>query len=64
MAGQLVVVFRFFDVVRAALLCFACFLALFVCSFVGVSLSSGLVLLLLRDLKREVLCRYDIQNIV
>lgn len=35
MAGQLVVVFRFFDVVRAALL--ACLLCLFVRSFVRVS---------------------------
>lgn len=37
MAGQLIVVFRFFDVVRAALLCFACLLACSVCSFVRVS---------------------------
>lgn len=35
MAGQLIVVFRFFDVVRAALL--ACLLCLFVRSFVRVS---------------------------
>lgn len=38
MAGQLIVVFRFFFyVVRAALLCFACLRPCSVCSFVRVS---------------------------
>lgn len=63
MAGQLVVVFRFFDVVRAALLCL---LPCSVCSFVRVSelavwpgpaTSEGFE-------EREMLCRFDIQNIV